>query len=292
LNDLESWGHLSAVAPSDLVDATLELHWATQLLAAAGQTFVAPRDDDSHRAMTWDARVGGFLGEGFSEGYPFRLALRVEELTLVLLDRTDAALGELPLGGVTLEDAYAWLRTGLSQYMGGTGPTIERPDFAIPTHAVGEGRAFSTGHVTERSALAALYGSAAGLLGEVVRRTDGATPVRCWPHHFDIATLVQVRPARGDDPARTVGVGMAPMGGGRAHWYWYVTPWPYPPAETLPRISPPASWHTEGWTGAVLPGDDVVATPEGQRRDLVAAFIEEAAAAATRALTGDRAPEP
>ncbi len=287
MNDTDAWTRLADVPPDALVDATLELHWATRLLAAAGQTFVSPRDDDSHRAMTWDEGLRGFMGEAFTDGYPFRLGLSVEDLTLRLLDRTDATLGELALGGATLDDAYAWLRTGLSQYMGGTGPVIERPDFEIPAHRVGEGRPFSRGPVGERRALAALYGGAAALLDEVVVRTAGASPVRCWPHHFDIATLAVVRPARGTDPARTVGVGMAPMGGGYESWYWYVTPFPYPPAAALPALEAPAAWHVEGWTGAVLRGTDIVAMPDGERRSRVGTFVDAALAAAKAALGSD-----
>lgn len=288
MTPLDVWIRLASVEPGALVDATLELHWATQLLAAAGQTFVAPRGDDSHRAMRWDDTLGGFVGEAFTEGYPFRLALRVEDLTLLLVDRTDAALGELALAGARLEDAYAWLRIGLSQYMGGTGPAIDRPDFDLPAHAVGDGASFSATGAPERMALAALYGAAAELLEEVreevARGTPDATPVRCWPHHFDVATLVHLPSAAGPDGTRTIGVGMAPMGGGYGSWYWYVTPWPYPPAEALPPLSSPGSWHTEGWTGAVLPGSDVVAMPEGERRARVASFVREAIAAAKVAL--------
>lgn len=284
MNDIDPWIGLAAVQPSALADATLELHWATQILAAAGQTFAEPQEDDSHRAMVWDGRLRGFLGAPFADGYPFRLGLRVEDLTLQIIDRTDAALGELALGGLTLEDGYVWLRTGLSQYMGGTGPVIERPDFAPPEHPAGEGSRFSEDNSAERAALAALYGGAAALLDELTAATPGSSPVRCWPHHFDIATLVRVRDAQGEDPARTVGVGMAPMGGTYEGWYWYVTPWPYPPPEALPALRPPASWHTEGWTGAVLRGSDVVAMPERERRARVAAFLEEASRAAKSLL--------
>jgi hypothetical protein len=283
---LDRWDRIASVAPGDLADAVLELHWATQLVAAAGQTFVTPRGDDSHRAMTWDGTLDGFLGEAFAHGYPFRLGLRVHDLTLHLLDRTDATLGVLPLGGASLDDAYVWLRTGLSQYMGGTGPQIERPEFRPPEHAVGAGARFSTGLGKELGVLAALYGGAAEILDGLAGSTPGASPVRCWPHHFDIATLITLPGATIGDGVRTVGVGMAPMGGGYDTWYWYVTPWPYPDADALPALDPPARWHTEGWTGAVLRGTDVVAAPATRRRGRIVAFIEEAVATATRALEG------
>jgi len=283
---LDRWDRIAAVAPEALAGAVLELHWATQLLAAAGQTFVASRTDDSHRAMTWDGALDGFLGEAFANGYPFRLGLRVDDMTLHLLDRTDATLGALALGGTTLDDAYAWLRTGLSQYMGGSGPEIERPDFRPPEHPVGAGAPFSTTIEGELAVLAALYGGAAEILYGMAGSTPGASPVRCWPHHFDIATLVTLPGGVIDGSARTLGVGMAPMGGGHDTWYWYVTPWPYPDADTLPELPPPAHWHTEGWTGAVLRGTDILAAPATRRRGRIVAFLEEAGAAATQALEG------
>lgn len=280
----DPWTTLADVAPGALADPLLELHWAVQPLAGAGQTFAAPKPDDSHRSLTWDDDLGGFLGEEFAGGYPFRVGLSVADLTLHLRDRTPATLGSLSLPGNTMEDAYTWMRTGLSQYMGGTGPIVEQPDFAIPDHPVGEGGRFRDDRTAERAALAALYRSAASLLSDFVAGRDDASAVRCWPHHFDIATLLTLREAQGDEAARTVGVGMAPVGGGFDSWYWYVSPWPYPAAASLPAIKGPARWHTEGWTGVVLEGEKIVGAPAEARRALVADYVEEAVRASGAAL--------
>lgn len=283
----DAWAILGEVPPLDLVDAALEVHWAAQLLASTGQTFVEPRPDDSHRAMTWAETAdgpGALLGEPFSGVYPFQVALDVAALTLQLRDGTGAALGSLPLPGETLEYAYAWLRDGLTQFMGGP-PEIGPPDFEIPPHPVATGAPFAPGRGTERAALAALYGSAARLLTEVSTAGPGGSPVRCWPHHFDIATLLTVREAEGTAPGRTVGVGMAPMGGGYDRWYWYVTPWPYPPAEALPTLAGTGHWHTEGWVGAVLSGDEVVHAAPDARSRLVEDFVQDAVGASIKVLS-------
>ena len=290
----DAWARIAEVPPAALADPTLELHWAVQVLAAAGHTFVAPRADDSHRAVRWDAATASFVGEAFTEGYPFRVALAVEALTLRLLDRTGSALGELPLGGVTLEDGFVWLRAGLSQYMGGTGPEILRPDdFAPPAHRVGEGAPFAVDREVERATLAALYGSAAEVLAQTsgAHRGQAGVPagrdapaVRCWPHHFDLAVLTTVRPPRSGAPAQSVGAGLGPRGGSGEGWYWYVTPQPAPPADRLPPLTPPARRHTRGWTGAELRGEDVLSAPASERRALVEAFLDEGRAAARTAL--------
>jgi hypothetical protein len=235
--------------------------------------------------MTWDAPTGAFLGEPFSGPYPFRVALEVTSATLQLRDGTGNVLGALPLPGETLERGYAWLRGGLAHYMGEV-PEIDAPDFEIPAHRVGEGARFSQGRDPEHAALAALYASAAALLTEVAATGPAGSSVRCWPHHFDIATLLTVRAAKGDEPARTVGVGMAPAGGGYDAWYWYVTPWPYPDPGTLPSLPGGGHWHTEAWVGAVLPGETVVGCDPGHRSRMVGDFVRSAVGASVNAMGG------
>ena len=96
----------------------------------------------------------------------------------------------------------------------------------------------------------------------------------CWPHHFDIATLVTVERGEDSHASKTIGIGMAPMGGGYESWYWYVTPWPHPKLDTLPTLDGPGAWHTEGWIGAVLSGDEVVEAEDVFREAVVRKFVD------------------
>lgn len=278
-----SWEHLGVVTPHDLVEPTLELHWAVQYLASMGQTFAEPSADDSHRAMAWNAGLKAFVSAPMAGAYPFRVALRPADATLVLIDRTDAELGALPLAGVRRDEGYEWLATGLATYLGGAPPAIERPEYDMPEHAVSSGaRPFS--EPTAGGSLEALYDTAAETLLHLTTRRSDASSVLCWPHHFDIATLLTIDDGSTDGITKTVGVGMAPMGGGYDSWYWYVTPYPYPDPEHLGDLSGSARWHTDGWTGAVLQGSDVVAAAPDEREAIVRAFVEEAVDAATEAL--------
>lgn len=282
----QAWKTLGSCSPNDLVDASLELHWAVQLVAAAGQTFAEKRDDDSHRAMTWDTTHKAFVGAPFAGPYPFRVGLRPEDLTLLLLDRTEEALGALPLPGKSIEEGYEWLRVGLATYMGGAPALIERPEYDMPEHPVGVGARFSTRYGDELSALSALFATASSLLEELISTRPDASPVRCWPHHFDLATLLTVETDDDGKASKTVGVGLAPTGGGYDAWYWYVTPWPYPEIEALPELSGPGAWHTEGWTGAVLPGDLVVAAEDASREAVVRNFLDVSVDAVIASLKG------
>ncbi len=107
--------------------------------------------------------------------------------------------------------------------------------------------------------------------------------VRCWPHHFDIASLVTLSRDADGSATSTVGVGLAPGGDDYDRWYWYVTPWPYPSEAHLPTIGIGA-WHTEGWTGAVLEAGTLLALPGPERTGAVEGFLAEATRASMAAL--------
>lgn len=296
-----SWGAIGALGPSRLRDPLLQLHHAVQLVASAGQTFAVPAEDDSHRAMTWDADLEALVGSGFAGPYPFRVALRPRDLTLLLLDRTGQALGTLPLQGRPREEGYEWLSLAVATYLGGAPPVLERPSYALPGHPVADGEPFDVDADALR-VVTHLYGSAAELLDAVRRSRPEASVVRCWPHHFDVATLLTLAAGDGtggdqtgkETPGdhrtrgeRTIGVGLAPSGGGLDDWYWYVTPHPYPEALALPRLEGPGAWHTDGWTGALLTAEAVTAVDPHRRRSMVRAFVDEAVAASRLALADD-----
>lgn len=269
------WTGIDRVRPEELGDPVLQLHWAAQLLASAGQTFAEPVADDSHRAMRWSDRHSAFVSVDFAGPYPFRLALRPRDLTVLLLDRTEQTLGAFPLHGRSRAESYEWLSLAMATYLGGPPPYIERPEYDLPAHPVQKDETFAVDD-DALATLESLYSGASELLAEITAERTDASTIRCWPHHFDIATVVTVTPAEDDRPARTVGAGLAPQGGGYQSWYWYVTPWPYPDPGDLPELDGPGSWHTEGWTGAVLPGAVVIATPGEGRRALVRTFLDQA----------------
>lgn len=78
--------------------------------------------------------------------------------------------------------------------------------------------------------------------------TPGASAVRCWPHHFDIATLIGL--AEGDpETAPSIGVGFSPGDTSYAEPYLYCSPWPVP--GHLPPAPSPWRWHTAGFTSLI-----------------------------------------
>jgi len=272
------WTTLGAVPPQTLAGGRVELHHAAQLVAAVGHSLLPARPDDSHTSMSWDDGRAAFVGEAIDAGRPFRAALQPASLTLHLLDVAGDGdpFATLNLSGRTSAEALGWLTTEAAKLgLERTAPVIlivfPTP---IPDHPIAHGAAFGAGEA-ERGEAAAYFGNAAALLHDEFTE-GGASPVRIWPHHFDIARLLPVPGAGGD---ATVGVGLSPGDGAGDEPYWYVNRWPHPPADRLHDLPPlPGGlgrWSTEGWVGAALPASSLLAAGPDQR-GTVLAFLRAA----------------
>jgi hypothetical protein len=245
------------------VAARLQLHWAGQLLTAAADAVHGSTADDSHSNLGWDGSRGALMGRAHA-------GLRFVDLSIVFDDRDD----ELALAGRTLDEARAWLAPRVGAQ------SLSLRDYDMPAHPVSGGATFDTIDAIEYDAVAQWYAVADELFTDIRTGHAAASEVRCWPHHFDIATLITIEAA--DDPhdAKSIGVGMSPGDNSYDQPYWYVNPWPRP-AESgeLPTLAAGAKWHTDGWFGAVL----TQPTPT----DDVQAFLVSALAHARTFLLGD-----
>ena len=211
-----------------------------------------------------------------------RSALRPAPPALLLLDGAGAAtLCELPLDGMTLEDAFGWLESELAALLGRP-VALDRPAEPPPLPP-GNGDRFATADAEAFRAFAAWFADGHRLLAAVAARHPGAAPVRCWPHHFDIATLLPLDAGGDPDTARSIGAGLQPGDGARPEPYLYVTPWPYPDPARLPPLAV-GGWHTAGWVGAVLEAEVLLAAGAATAQARLAERFLDGAIAACREL--------
>ena len=260
-----SWERTGAVDPRLLADARVQLHWAAQIAAGVGRTLVTPRADHSHTSFTWSAPLDALMQEPVRE---ITCGLRLRDLTLIAIG---SVATKFALRGRTLNEGFAFLESKL-------GETLRHPDVDLPDHAVARGATFDANeeHLAE---LARYYHDSALVLADVVRSDSRACAVRCWPHHFDIATLITLS-GHGED-ARTIGVGLSPGDEGSSEPYYYVTPWPAPDPAHLGKLAL-GHWNTSGWIGAMLPAS-AFANVDHQE-GLVRRFVSDACAQARAAL--------
>lgn len=272
-----TWHPVDSTRAGALSDARRQLHHAAQMATAAGISYLPPRSDDSHTNLEWVDRHGALESNPVpaSRG-TLRVGVRVGDLTLLLIREED--ISELPLRGQSMDQAASWLRERLAAAgLDGDRYTLKR-HYQIPPHPVAGGARFSAADA-DLTQLEKWFSNGAAALEAVRRANREASEVRCWPHHFDIATLITI------GASASVGVGLEPGDAYYSEPYFYVNAHPQPSVDRLTAtLAGKGVWHTREWIGAVLPGSRVVpdgAAQEGQ----VSAFLASAVAACRTLVT-------
>lgn len=277
------WRSLGAVPPMSLGPARLEAHIGASLAAAVGRALATPVDDSDHVSLRWRSDERILHGVRVGRLRPVSAAFRPARSELVVRDGGDGTIGSLALEGRTVEEARSWLTAALAALEpGSSGAALE-----LASPPVG-----SADHEFEKPGLGALeidawLGNAAALLEETrIAAGPEASPVRCWPHHFDIATLVTLDPDTDAEAARSIGIGLSMGDDATPQPYWYVNIWPAPSAPDLHPL-PVGSWITDGWLGAILTGEEIVAAGTAREQErLTRVFLGAAVDAAGAVLDG------
>lgn len=281
-----AWQPLGRVAPTELAEPRLQLHRAAQVVSAFGVTYVEHTDEFSHTSMEWLSSERVLAGQATQSNPPLRVTLDLDGFGLGVVAQ-GAEVGRFSLDGHSLEDAYAWVEQTLRTVFGSdVVRRLERPDVPTPPGPGLDGTSFTYAPPEAFAELSRWYGNAAGVLERLAARESTASPVRCWPHHFDIAVLFPLGGGKSGETERSIGVGMTPGDDTYPEPYWYVLPWPRP--DEKPPPLPVGGWHTEEWYGAVLNARDVLGQRDSDRqRGTVEEYVRHAIAACRRLLGED-----
>ena len=239
-----------SVAPKDLASVRAIAHRAVQHLTRAARANLDAAPDDSHSNLGWDGERQAFTSHSIKE---YTVGLSLSPLTLFVAKGGDE-IGNLPLAGKSDADADAWLDERLTKI--GLKPASSVPlPYELPSDVASVERyAESCADDNRFAALAAWFHVVSESLNSFVDANSaiepGPSPVRCWPHHFDIATYVALE-AGSPETARGIGVGMSPGDSGYNEPYLYINPWPYLDSDSLPETVSPGHWHTDGYVGLI-----------------------------------------
>jgi hypothetical protein len=274
-----AWQPVRPEESTHLSDTRLQLHHAAQFGTAAGISFLEHRPDDSHTNLEWVPSLAGLVSRVIPAGKGFRIGVRPADLTLLIVTEKDQPIARYKLHGRTIVEATQWIREQLAPL--GVDParyTLKR-DYEIPAHPVAMGDSFDASERAQFEELAKWFSNGASILGSLARSIHDASEVRCWPHDFDIATLIPVA------HERTIGVGLEPGDGSYDEPYFYVNMRPYAsPAQVRSRpLWGRGIWHTGEWTGAVLTGSRLegASLQEWQVREFIDSAVSACRALAT-----------
>jgi Family of unknown function (DUF5996) len=280
------WRPIRGVDRAQFCGARLQAHHAVQWLARAARAYVAPQPDDGHTCLIWDRPMDGLITQPLRDGT--RMSLRVTDLTIGL--HPAGATGSAPT--LMLDGRHEMsIRDALGMHLDALlldASDLDAPaPYEIPAHAVGEGKAYdATGSADALAELAAWFANAELLLSDIrrhmIERNCMASPVCCWPHHFDLATLTML-PTPAPEATGSVGAGFSPGDKYYDEPYFYVSVYPDPDAAALPGLPRLGHWHTHDFTAAILPAHKLMTAADQQ----VAAedFLRGAVATAIKLLS-------
>lgn len=250
------------IAPQNFAGARALAHCAIQLPSMAARANLPPAPGDAHSNLTWDDQLNGFWSNAMtSEGTEYRVGIALFPLRMCVVTE-DKIVSELPLADLTRKHAHAWLDAQL-ELLGLNPASSAHVPYNLPED-VAAIETFSTLSETQPlQALAAWFKLTNDTLTTFAKENQNIEPgpssVRCWPHHFDLATYVSL--AAGDaETAKGIGIGLSPGDEGYAEPYLYINPWPHLNASKLPTAPQYAHWHTTGYVGLVATGTELLKT--------------------------------
>jgi hypothetical protein len=261
------WRKPESVDRSSLSEARLQAHQAVQWLARAARAYVPPTAEDRHTNLGWDDTIGGLTTHALPRGA--MLGLIIGDLTLAVWDGPvgpTAGAQTISLEGHRDGEIREWLGRQFSARGFEPGALDAPLPYEPPAHPIGQGAPYGPARLAAAlAALTAWYANANHALGEtrerLVARHIDAPPVRCWPHHFDLDSLV----GRGSGAAaHTVGLGFAPGDNYYDQPYFYISRYPPPDVAALPSLPPIGHWHSHHFTAAVATADLILAANDQQ----------------------------
>ncbi len=258
-----------------LKEVRLQLHQASQMIAATGISFVDKKPDDSHTNMEWNNTLNAFLSAPFGSHNQLRLAINFEKFKIVLLDEDHDFL-ELKLHGKTEKKIVSWYLNALkSSNFDPSGFTLKR-HYEIPLTKQAGGAAFDFFDPSLFADFAHHFANADLALKKCANQNPGSSDVRCWPHHFDLGMLITIEANENLEKMKSVGVGFSPGDYNYNEPYYYVSPWPYPDFSSLNNDDLPGGgkWHTEGFVSAILTATNFQKTDDQQ--EAVEEFLSKA----------------
>jgi hypothetical protein len=261
------WRKPESVDRGSLGEARLQAHHAAQWLARAARAYVPPAADDRHTNLGWDDTIGGLTTHALPRGAT--LGLIIADLALAVWDGpvgTMTGAQAINLEGRCDAEIREWLGRELSQ-RGFDPAALGAPlPYQLPAHPIGQGAPYgAAGLAAALAGLTAWYANANHALGETRERLRArqidAPPVRCWPHHFDLDSLVSLGAGAA---AHTVGLGFAPGDDYYDQPYFYISRYPPPDVAALPALPPIGHWHSHHFTAAVATADHILAADDPQ----------------------------
>jgi hypothetical protein len=254
---MSKWKNIKGVDLEVLKATRKALHQAVQIVGALPRHLLPHDPTDGTASLEWSNADKGLQSIAVPNSHDLEvragLSFKTFSLYIIYADNSADSFG---MTGKSVVEGLDWLKEELGKMAyAGEKLTLDLP-YEIEDYD------YSSSLEVDKRALkqyTRLYRNTHGILSDLVNKWDKAFDIRCWPHHFDLATLIPVETDAEGEIVKSIGVGLSPGDDGIHEPYLYVNVWPEVDTAALKEHSLPAGhWNAEGWSGAVLTYTELV----------------------------------
>ena len=264
---MNKWKRIKGIDLDILRDNRRSLHHAVQLVGAVPRNLRPHDPTDGTASLEWNSSKNALesLPVTNSVGLEITVGFAFKDFSLYL-SNTGTQIVEFDMKGRSVNEGLYWLKEELDKL---TFPieslTLELP-YEIEKYNSLRPLGASEDGLKEYTRL---YKNCNNVLLEMTNLWVEAYDIRCWPHHFDLATLIPIKTDINSEIVESIGVGLSPGDETIDEPYLYVNVWPKIAGELLTKHQLPiGNWNIDGWSGAVLTYSELVLS-NNQRHEFV-----------------------
>lgn len=272
----DNWKVLEYPAVEELEMVRHQFHQAIQNVGSIGRSFLPDDPGDVTANLEWDSKLQRLAGKWIEGDEVFRSSFSLGSFSVLLVDELFNTISSFSLQGKKQTDIMIWLEEQIDELGLKSSDISLKLPYTIPEYPTAKREAFDEVSPLAAQELEAWFHNTDLVLKSIIAEIEGASEVRCWPHHFDIASLITLVDTGDAETSKSINIGMSPGDGNYNEPYFYVSPWPYP-IDELPDISDTGGfWHEENWIGAILRASDMKHLKSAQdQQDAVVKFFEK-----------------
>ncbi len=243
-----NWREVSNIDPLALQSVRVQLHHAVQLPGMFGRSYSPADEGDAFGNLGWVEGTDALVSHAVWSG-DWNLGFSFKDFSLILM-QSNRMVDSFKLQGNSVEAAISWINDQAKKR--------DRNELLLPlpyeVPSFGLSHQFVSLDFELVQHVANLYHNTQEVLSSLSQSYHPVEPIRCWPHHFDLATRLILQAHDNPEEETSIGFGFSPGDEGINQPYFYVNCWPYPQlnSDALPDLGPYGQWNLQGWIGTTL----------------------------------------
>lgn len=270
---MSKWKKLKGIDLSVLRDNRKSLHHAVQLVGAVPRNLLPHDPTDGTASLQWNTSLNSLESIPVTNPVGLQIAVGFRFKTFFLyMSSTGTQIDWFDMKGKSANEGLYWIKEKLEKLLF----PFEEISFNLP-YKIENFNTIRPLGASEQALkeYAKLYRNSHRTLAKMAPKWENAYDVRCWPHHFDLATLVPIKTDKDGEILESIGIGFSPGDEGIDEPYLYVNVWPKIEADLLSKHDLQiGQWNSEAWCGAVLTYSELLQASDQQTSFV--GFIESA----------------